>query len=449
MVKFIKFIGSIYFTLLLIALFAAAVISGTVIESTTGSHKAASRLIYSNPLFLMILWGIFTNILLATFKRYPFKKRHIPFLITHLGLLMVFGGTLLKISFGLQGTISLKEGIATDYLALDETKALSFKKRGQKNWEQVQLERNFLSRLKTTYNKDKLSFFIKGLSPHGEEHLEMWIKKDKLVILGEPPLPLNTLGSIGPYSLIGADDHSLIKTKLKNLPALLFLKEENGDTTLLEVDEKGDFKREVYSPKIVPRLYAYDEGFGGYTVPYKLLDTEIETPLTRKFTPLPSPQKLEEERPIVSLQIKEGEETDQTLLAFGSPLPTSALKRELLLRFEPYKKRLPQTLRLREARAVFYPNSSQPQSYEAHLWYGNTPVKLSMNHVWESPEGYRFYLANMTPLDETAVKEVRLVVNRDPFKYYLTYPGALILALGIALLFLRKQKSIELYPKKA
>jgi hypothetical protein len=60
-----------------------------------------------------------------------------------------------------------------------------------------------------------------------------------------------------------------------------------------------------------------------------------------------------------------------------------------------------------------------------------------MNQVWESPEGYRFYLANMTPLDESDVKEVRLVISRDPFKRYLTYPGAIILAIGIALLFFR------------
>ena len=59
-----------------------------------------------------------------------------------------------------------------------------------------------------------------------------------------------------------------------------------------------------------------------------------------------------------------------------------------------------------------------------------------MNNVYETKDGYRFYLANMTPES----KQAQLIVNHDPVKYILTYPGGVILALGIILLFWRSNK---------
>ncbi|MCB1114337.1 MAG: hypothetical protein KDK62_06235 [Chlamydiia bacterium] len=433
MVRLYRFIGSIYFTILLITLFAGAVIWGTVIESKTGSHKAASRLIYANPLFLMILWGVFVNILVATLKRYPFKKHHIPFIITHIGLLMVFAGALLKLSFGEQGVITLKEGTQTAHFAVDDSRAISMKRRGETNWSQAILTRDLLSRLNTRYTLEGLNFQIKGLAPNGEETFESWIKEDRLVILGEPPLPLNEVGSIGERVLVAAKNPEVIKERLKTLPALIFLEEENGDILAMDVDKLGNFHPETFSKSKLPRLYAYDDGYGGYTVPLKLKEKEIETPLTRRFKPLPMPKKAEEERPLVSLLF----ENETVPLAFGSSLPTAAGKGEFLLKLEPEKRKLPEKIRLKNATAEFYPNSEQAKGYRAKILWGKTPVELAMNRVWESPEGYRLYLANMTPLDETDVKEVRLVVNRDPFKYLLTYPGGVILAIGIALLFFR------------
>jgi hypothetical protein len=436
LVKVFRYLGSLRFTLLLLILFVVSVALGTAIESKTGSHKAASRWIYSNPLFLMILWGVFANIFLSALKRYPFQKRHIPFLLTHLGLLMVFGGTLLKLSFGQQGSLTLKEGTAKNHFDLDDTVALSVKLKDDLGWRQKPLERDILGRLKKHLYFDSFSAHLRGWAPHGEETLSAWIKKGRLHLLGLPLIPLNTPFTWGEYTLLAAEDPEEIKKSLKSLPALLFLKGED-EITLLEVNREGEIRSETFDPKKLPRLWAYDEGYGGYTVPFSYANGEVETPLTRTLTPLPLPSKAEEERALAAFEIKRGDMSEGVSLALGSPLPTSALKGEALLKLEAEKHPLPQPVRLRSATTRFHPNTSQPESYEAKLLYGNTPLTLSMNRVWESPEGYRFYLANMSPLDESGVKEVRLVISRDPFKSYLTYPGAIILALGIILLFFR------------
>ena len=61
-----------------------------------------------------------------------------------------------------------------------------------------------------------------------------------------------------------------------------------------------------------------------------------------------------------------------------------------------------------------------------------------MNHVYETDDGYRFYLAGIGKVDSYGVRSVQLVVNRDPAKMFLTYPGALLVAMGILFLFFGK-----------
>ena len=102
---------------------------------------------------------------------------------------------------------------------------------------------------------------------------------------------------------------------------------------------------------------------------------------------------------------------------------------------------LPYTVRLRNARQINYPGTAQAYSYESDLIItdkrdGKEVEKtISMNNVHETWDGYRFYLANISPGTETAIQHVQIAVNHDPAKYFATYPGAAISSLGILLLF--------------
>lgn len=417
-----RYFGSISFAILLIVLAAFGVMLGTVIEAKTGSHQMASRWVYSNPLFLLVLWGFFVNILMATLNRAPFCKDHLPFIITHIGLLMVISGTLLKYSFGLQGTVTLKEGTSSRWVVLDHTQALSLQKRGSDTWHQIPLEKSVWGTLKTHYEHDHLSLDIRGWSPHGEEKIHSWIKGDHLSFLHMPPIPLGRSTPLRGYSTIGLKAPEDIQNAPASLPALIFFEDKAIEITADGIREPTSY------------LYAYDGGRAGYTTAIRVGQEEFETPLEREFIPLPLPKKAEEERPLLALSFGQ----EKIALAFNSSLPTPALNGEYLLRFEPMRAPLPEPLHLRSAQTLFYPNSREPQSYTAHLRVGKEKPTLSMNQVWESEAGFRFYLANLSPLDESDVKHVRLVVNRDPFKRWLTYPGALILSLGIILLLSRK-----------
>ncbi len=170
----------------------------------------------------------------------------------------------------------------------------------------------------------------------------------------------------------------------------------------------------------------------------------LECPLTLSFTACKEEKKLENNLPKVTLRVKTPQKTEIIVLAFdryGSGLKWPSSDGHLLFRFQPQFEKLPFKVRLRDARQISYPHSGQPFSYESDLWITDKRSKetveatLSMNHVHETWDGYRFYLANISPPNETAPQRAQIIVNHDPGKYLLTYPGAVFLSMGILLLF--------------
>jgi hypothetical protein len=144
---------------------------------------------------------------------------------------------------------------------------------------------------------------------------------------------------------------------------------------------------------------------------------------------------------MVTLEARNGMQKELVLLSYD---PTAkgfkwpVLNGEYLLRFQPKSIEIPYHVRMRRARQINYAHSTQPFSYECDCTINGEEVTLSMNHVYETWDVYRFYLANIS--QENNIHRVNIVVNRDPAKYYLTYPGAIILSLGIGMLFLRKKR---------
>jgi hypothetical protein len=203
--NFYHFLGSIQFAITLIGTVAIFVIAGTFIESNTESHRYASQLTYGNPIFSLLLWCFFLNILVSALRRWPFKMRHIPFLITHFGLLLILGGALVKNYFGTQGSMSILEGTGKEEVFIADTYAIQLQKRDPSDPENIltknyDLKRNiwgnlFLSSEKDSKNFEELDLQLLEYAPHSREKFEGWIKNDKLHISGLPPIPLQTPSS--------------------------------------------------------------------------------------------------------------------------------------------------------------------------------------------------------------------------------------------------------------
>lgn len=182
MKRIIYFLGSVYLAVGLIASSALIVAAGTIAESLTDSHLYASSLAYSNPVFLLLLSLFFVNILVSALRRWPFEKKHFPFLITHFGLLMIIAGVMIKNLFGIQGQMTLLEGTASDVLILPGTHSLHVELPGSA--EQYPLDQL------------KKGLEIVHYAPHGKENYETWIKGNFAYLDGIQPFPVYAYNEI-------------------------------------------------------------------------------------------------------------------------------------------------------------------------------------------------------------------------------------------------------------
>lgn len=204
----LKFLASITFALMLIGTAATMVIAGTIVESQTNSHKQAAYYTYESPFFSLLLFGFFINILLSALGRFPFKVKHLPFLITHLGLLMVIAGQLVKKHSGTQGSMSIVEGSCSQEITLMDTYTLlveSKDNRGKKK-ELFSIPKDFtryskLKKLSGDTLDENLQITLLGYAPNVSEKFESWIKANKIAIRGAPPFEIEEASEVTPFKV--------------------------------------------------------------------------------------------------------------------------------------------------------------------------------------------------------------------------------------------------------
>lgn len=186
--KTFHFLGGLYFAITLIAIMTLCVITGTFLESRYDSHLFAAQWTYGHPLFSVLLGFLFINILFSAMRRWPFQIRHIPFLTTHLGLLMIIAGCMIKQKYGVQGNMIVTEGSSSHQISIPHSYALQVQK---KNSERLNFPLS-LDRLRTYTHPSipDFQFKVVGYSPHSTEKIETWFKRDQIFIMGFPPLPV-------------------------------------------------------------------------------------------------------------------------------------------------------------------------------------------------------------------------------------------------------------------
>jgi hypothetical protein len=303
-------------------------------------------------------------------------------------------------------------------------------------------------------------------APHGIERLSSWIQGSQAVIMGLRPLRAydweeGDLPLSGKVRFEGAESdpwkvralrvesvQGLLKQRTLEEKELWIVGDRFGQTHLCCKDGQGKEVIQTFDPHKLERYYAYDKGYGGYTVPAELPIGEkgvlLEAPLVREYKEMPPPLKSEDHRPLIALEMADGEHREVLTLAYdryGTGWKWPCMRGRCLVRFQPYLQELPYRVRLHSARQINYANSNQPFSYESDVIITDlrdgksVETTLRMNKVHETWDGYRFYMASISPSDNSAVHRVQVVVNRDPAKYWLTYPGAALVTLGIGLLF--------------
>ena len=104
-----RFFASVKLAVILLAVLIIGAIAGTLYESTFDA-KVARAYVYGAPWFNIWLLFLTLNLATSAFSRWPWKKHHVAFLITHLGIITLLAGSLIGRTWGIEGTITLFKG---------------------------------------------------------------------------------------------------------------------------------------------------------------------------------------------------------------------------------------------------------------------------------------------------------------------------------------------------
>lgn len=104
-----KFFASLKLAVVLLAVLTIASIAGTIWESSFDA-KVARAYVYGAPWFNIWLLLLVANLAVSALSRWPWKKHHTAFLITHLGIITLLIGSMIGRVWGTEGTITLFKG---------------------------------------------------------------------------------------------------------------------------------------------------------------------------------------------------------------------------------------------------------------------------------------------------------------------------------------------------
>lgn len=378
------FLGGIWFAILLIFL--------TALFAALGSFTNG---IYENLFFKALLVGFFLNILISALRRYPFKKRHIPFLLTHLGLLVLISSLFIKAVFGLQATIPLDLHSPSHIAYIPEKLLIELQtKQGEK----------VLYPAQQAFTFNQICFKPLALYPHSKAVLTFWHDGSKATVMGvgtipffdtkEDTVPLRH----GPWHIYA------LRTKTCLPPYTLAIYEDCLCYTLPD----GSHHKVSIDPQTAP-LYIFEEGFGGYGTLLTLEGTTFWGPLFIKI----HKEEKEGERALV-LEASDGK--IYTLQEGVAPLPVAGM----LARIMPASFELPFSLTLEET-------YQEKDVCFAQISLAGEKYLLS-SQQGASYKNYDFFLSFWDK------NHVSLVISKDPLKKVLLYIGIAIMSLGVILL---------------
>jgi hypothetical protein len=115
-----RFFASLKLAVVLLAVLIIGAIAGTLYESTFDA-KVARAYVYGAPWFNVWLLLLASNLIVSALSRWPWKKHHVAFLITHLGIITLLAGSLIGRTWGVEGTITLFKGeLPSNRLLVDQ-----------------------------------------------------------------------------------------------------------------------------------------------------------------------------------------------------------------------------------------------------------------------------------------------------------------------------------------
>jgi hypothetical protein len=121
-----RFLASLRLAVILLSVLIVMSIVGTLAESKFDADTARTW-IYEAPWFHLWLLFLAANLVCSAFMRWPWKKYHTGFLLTHLGIIIVMIGAVVGQIWGIEGTMTLFKGGEPDNKLVLQTRQITIR----------------------------------------------------------------------------------------------------------------------------------------------------------------------------------------------------------------------------------------------------------------------------------------------------------------------------------
>jgi len=457
---------SLKFAVMVMVSLTLSLITATLMESYYDT-RTAQYFVYRSWWFFTIL-GLFGSLILAVaISRWPWRKKHIPFLMAHAGILMVLGGSWLTYTNGIDGSVRLAEGDVNSAVEMDQ-QVLVFKKGDQVNsvsfpWMPQSVADRF----------------------HGASYPEYGVKVEKLISDSMPKFqfaPSNTpsdkqnpdkTGAAVQIKILGAPmggapeiwlwSGDVAWSTQKLGPARFLIRSESGEVPPVEAGEarfdfvvgkKGDLRFEAVSPRGEKRSGKIELKAGesqtinpGWRMPIQVMVKSFVPIATNQTEYVTSESHSESPVPAIYISLI-GNTSSHLWLGLGDRAEfTNQAGEQISVGYFQKRVILPFALRLKEFVLKHDPGTMDPASYASQVQVvdGFQKDEAALNalpvHTIQMNEPlkvdhYTFYQASYVP-DFPRITTTILSVNYDPGRW-LKYTGSLLLVLGAILLYLSK-----------
>ena len=102
----VHLLGSLNVAVILLATIAGMIAFATIMESKFDT-AVARYYIYDNPLFTLWLVVLALNLLCAAFTRWPWQRKHVGFVVTHAGIILMLTGAVVGRTWGFEAFVTL------------------------------------------------------------------------------------------------------------------------------------------------------------------------------------------------------------------------------------------------------------------------------------------------------------------------------------------------------
>ena len=446
-------LASIRLAIALMAALGFVCVIATFFESRHGT-PAAQRAFYGTWWFALLLALLAGNVLASMLKRLPWRKHHVGFVLAHLGILLILGGSLVSIGWGMDSQLAVYEGDATNRVSLA---GQALRVTGIDATAPVDVRVDFASQ--QPHSGRELRFAIPGSDAHlvAEDYYAHASVSDELEegTRGGPALHFVLSGDTARADdWLVADDPERRSVTFGPLTLSLHVARTDGELKKnLERSEGANHARFVIGPRgeLHYRLDAAQGGSRGVLAlgaplptPWMGLKLQVDRVLahaeTRRSVSAAPPHDHEDHRiPAVKARLEGASwRSASQWLVWGDAIRLETPSGVATVSFGRPERSLPFQVALLRFNSDKYPGSSMPATYESFVRVEDPERGVSEHHIaMNKPLHYRGYVFFQASYVEGTPMMSVLSVARAP-GLPAVYSGTALLSVGVFWMFFWK-----------